>query len=370
MNPASLLPLILFRAGAHTQSPSVTLPGTIENGNICIQVAAANEAPQKFSLCPLYGQSMVRSTSRQALAGLVPLAANTVSLGSVEFSEPTDDVERVMPPKTAGILCRDFLKGKAFGIDAISSTVTIWPSGLTSDEAATWMSQPPEWKTLTGKRVQVIPISHDNGAYTVPIELGKATAQGLLSLQYGSTAWLMQDSAAAKIPGLNGGIESTASRIKLGERTVHWPVLSTVTDPWWAISGTKATIDPQLFVRPRCIYDFSKNKLYTESYSPDGELSVALTIAMRVPLVVSGDKILLDPIPGMTGTADVSAFSGSEVLRIEGLETPELLKALRSDKPEDAQKITQLFGLGESGYDIHIRKPDGTTMTLNIQQGG
>jgi hypothetical protein len=97
---------------------------------------------------------------------------------------------------------------------------------------------------------------------------------------------------------------------------------------------------------------------------------MAISAALATPLVLADNRIIVRPIPGVSGLHDLSSVAGSEVLKVGHFDASDILKFLNGSRPEDIRKAAELLWMSGTQFDIEVRKPDGTTQMVHINQGG
>lgn len=355
-------------ASALGKDSSGPIPVTLTANFPSVTLNVGSGPAEVFILDPLARHSMKRHGAGSEPSLPSSIAGGSSDLGTVKFSPMPLSYARSLPESVDGVLGQDFLDGKAIGFDNCDSTATFWLKSLSSPEAASWVGHYPEWKPQKGPRVISLPVSVTRGFYTMPVKLGDFNSSGMLSFRHYTSALDLKPGAKdiCEVPGLESLSESIASEMQVSGYRVRWPFFSTEQDSNWDRSQVNATLDPLLFVKRRCIYDFANLKVYVEAFSEDGELSFFLSKILHAPFAVDAISLTLTPIPGVTGLAQVGALTGARVVEVAGMATDDLLKALRGNSKEDMRAVSRLFGLVNAGFEVRLRVDDGTIKTIRF----
>jgi|GEM_PF-2871146 len=269
-------------------------------------------------------------------------------------------------PRVDGVLGIDVLKDMAIGVDVTDSRITIWPKGtIGDDEAKAWAARYPAWERAAGK-VAVVQAQRDGAALTVPI--GTRSQRALLELEFNGTAlgagWFADEAVAVRTTD-----RLLTSELRLGGRDLPWISFLRGTDPMWSVypSASEATVTLEAFRSRRVLIDFSAGRVYHEELPADALLTFVLTEWFGVPYNVKGDTLWIESMPGVPWPS-LGEFSGSEVLELAEVKTPELLQLLRSRRREDRTRVADILG-SRIGHEAWIRMPDGREFMMKPQTG-
>jgi hypothetical protein len=260
-----------------------------------------------------------------------------------------------------GVLGADGLRKFDFAIDPLYNTVEVLPHtkiGLAGAKA--YFAKLPSWGGPS--QIVKVPLSRTiGGAPTIKASVGGKARPFTLTLSpYNSTL--------GKTAAANAGKRETGwnylSGFTVPGLSPRW--LSYGYYPHWETSdyNSYGLIALDYFLSRRVLVDLADDAVYVEELSEPARVSVLLTSVTKMPLVLTGDKVMIGPIPGYFPEDAVGDLDGSRVKVIAGINVADLVREIRAGTA--AATLVKLSDATDKDYDVLVVDPDGTEHEITI----
>jgi hypothetical protein len=284
----------------------------------------------------------------------IPLAAGGLSLGRVTF-------QKGVSSGGDGYLGMDVLSKMAVGFEIGRRTVTLFPRGaLSPDAAVNWISEVAPAPDVPVPPVVSIPLSYD--AFKRPtVNL----TRGVRSYRSLVTTYLFETYFAEDPVPTNYRFTLQAD-CQLGPLYLPW--VMSFPEPRLADGLRRAQkaaiISMDNFCSARVLFDFAGGRIYVSDTAPDVKLGDFLSHKSRAFFQIFGPQLRIAYYQ-YRGTA-LDGAARLRVKSIAGASTPQILANLRAKDDRAAEWLTNFFQKLRSSYKIVGVATDGRTRTFTM----
>ncbi|RYG26395.1 hypothetical protein EON82_03480 [bacterium] len=270
--------------------------------------------------------------------------------------------KKEMVPGSDGVLGADALRKVSLSFDPLYQTVEVVPGtklGLAMAQA--YFAKLPAWGGPS--RVVKVPLSRTVSGCPIikSVVGGKARPFSLTFSIYNSTL----GSATAPKAGRREEGWNYFPKFSIAGLAPRWLSYGYYAD--WGVSdyGSYGLIALDHFLSRRVLVDLAGDAVYVEELSEPARVSMLLTSIVKLPIVVTGEKAAIEPIPGYFPEDGIDdELADARVTKIAGIAIGDLIRDVRAGT--SAANLAKLSEAMHKDYDITVIQPDGTERDITI----